>query len=70
MGESMARNTSYEVQKRYESKSMCRMTPSIEKDLVFKFKALCDKKEESYNSIIKKGIIEFLKETENINSEE
>ena len=62
----MGRNTSYEVTKRYEKKAYTELQGQIDKDIVFKFKTLCDRNEESYNSVIRNGIERFIKETENL----
>lgn len=65
MGESMGK-TSYAVKKRYENKAYTELQGQIDKDIVSKFKTLCDRNGESYNSVVRNGIEKFVTETENL----
>lgn len=57
------RNTSYEVQKRWEDKTYGRISTKLPIDMVDKFRAKCVAEGVSQNSVIWKGIEKFLEET-------
>lgn len=67
MGESMG---NYAAKKRYEDRVYCELKGQLDKNLVFKFKTLCDRAEESYNSVIRNGIRRFMEETETLERSE
>lgn len=69
MGESMGK-TSYAVRKRYEDRVYEAIRCQLDKDLVAKFKAACDRNGDTYNSVMWKGIELFMEETTDVKESE
>ena len=56
--------TSWQVKQKYNDKVYSRITVSLDKDLVAKFKAKCERYEISQASVIREAVEKFVNEQE------